>query len=136
MIVFDNFMEHVAVGLFVSFGLDFFLFNFNIIETVLYYVSVVLGSLLPDIDTPKSYLGHKFKFISTVINQAFGHRTATHSILVITILFFISVIAFGMNTFIVGLMLGALLHSLGDMTTAYGVAAVYPLSKKRYKFIK
>jgi inner membrane protein len=129
-------MEHIAVGLFVCLGLDFLLFDFNIIESVLYYVSVILGSLLPDIDTPKSYLGHKFKLLSTVINKAFGHRTATHSILVITVLFFISVIIFGMNTFLVGLTLGSLLHTLGDMTTSYGVSAVYPISKKRYKFMK
>lgn len=136
VIDFDNYMEHIAVGLFVCFGLDFFLIKFTIIETVLYYIGVTIGSILPDIDTPKSYLGHKFKFISTIINQAFGHRTATHSILVITVLFFISVIAFGMNTFNVGLMLGALFHVLGDMTTHSGVAVVYPVSKKRYKFIK
>lgn len=136
MVIFDNYMEHIAVGLFLCVGLDFLLFKFTMIDMILYYLAVILGSILPDIDTPKSYLGHKFKFISTVINESFGHRTFTHSILVITVLFLISVLIFGMNAFIVGLMLGALFHSLGDMTTAYGVAAIYPISKKRYKFLK
>lgn len=129
-------MEHIGVGLAVCFGLDYLLLDFNIVETVLFYISVIIGSVLPDIDTPKSYLGHKLKIISTVIYELLGHRTATHSILVITVLFFISVLFSGINAINSGLVLGALLHSLGDMTTYSGVAAIYPISKKRYKFTK
>lgn len=129
-------MEHIAVGIIVCFGIDYLLLDFNIIETVFFYAAVIFGSVLPDIDTPKSYLGHNFKILSTIISETFGHRTVTHSILVITVLFFISVLFTGINSINTGLVLGALLHSIGDMTTAHGVAAIYPISKEKYKFIK
>lgn len=104
-------MEHIAVGIVICFGIDYLLLDFNIIETVLFYIAVALGSVLPDVDHPKSYLGHKFKFISTILYEAFGHRTFTHSILIITILFFISVFFTGINAINTGLLLGAELMS-------------------------
>ena len=134
--VFNNYMEHISVNIIVCFGLDYFLLDFNIIESVFFYTAVILGSILPDIDTPKSYLGHKFKILSTILYEAFGHRTLTHSILFITIVFFISALFTGVNSVNAGLMLGSLLHILGDMTTASGVAAIYPVSRKKYKLIK
>ena len=40
-----------------------------------------VGSLLPDIDHPSSYLGKRHKMVSGVTNKAFGHRGITHSLL-------------------------------------------------------
>lgn len=49
--------------------------------------SAVAGSLIPDIDTPRSYLGHRTKPLSTFINKKFGHRGLFHSVLFYTVLF-------------------------------------------------
>ena len=38
-----------------------------------------VGSLIPDLDHPKSYLGKKFKTLSNTLNKLFGHRGLTHT---------------------------------------------------------
>jgi len=134
VIVFD-YISHIFIGLLFGYGLDYFLLKFTLLEMVLYYFFIIIGSLLPDIDTPKSYLGHKFKLLSSFIFQVFGHRTLTHSILLITIIFFIVVIIWGMNTIIVGLTIGIVMHILGDMLTGK-VACLYPMNKKKIGFLK
>ena len=51
-------------------------------ELTLVNVGVLaVGSLLPDIDHPSSYLGKRHKMVSGVTNKAFGHRVITHSLL-------------------------------------------------------
>src|SRR3984885_14085287 len=40
---------------------------------------VVAGSLLPDIDHPKSWVGRRTRPISTAIAATFSHRSITHS---------------------------------------------------------
>ncbi|MFT8762838.1 MAG: metal-dependent hydrolase [Gluconobacter potus] len=39
----------------------------------------LLGSLLPDIDTERSMLGSRLKFLSRFLAKTFGHRGLTHS---------------------------------------------------------
>ena len=41
----------------------------------------ILGSLMPDIDMPKSFVGRVFFFISIPLERKFGHRTITHSLI-------------------------------------------------------
>jgi len=41
----------------------------------------ILGSIMPDIDHPKSVIGKIFYFISAPIERRYGHRTITHSFL-------------------------------------------------------
>ena len=53
-------------------------------------VSVYIGSVLPDIDTPKSYIGRRLPFISYPIYKIFGHRGIFHSFSLYTLLLFIS----------------------------------------------
>jgi len=107
--------------------------DFTIPETVGFYLFLAIGSLLPDIDHPESKLGRILLPISYLINNFVGHRTLTHSIFVITILFFASIIIWGMNTIIVGLTLGCMFHVAGDMLTPSGVCLLYPINKKRFK---
>jgi len=45
--------------------------------------ALCLGSLLPDIDTAHSGLGRWVKPVSRVLERRFGHRTLTHSLLVV-----------------------------------------------------
>jgi inner membrane protein len=45
----------------------------------------VAGSLSPDIDHPKSWVGRRVKFISVPISKIFGHRGITHSIVAVAV---------------------------------------------------
>ncbi|MFS0638877.1 metal-dependent hydrolase [Mesobacillus foraminis] len=48
--------------------------------TILYMGGIALGSLLPDIDEPRSYLGRRSFGLAEVINKKDCHRGASHSI--------------------------------------------------------
>jgi len=60
----------------------------------------MLGSLLPDIDMPKSTIGRLFPFISKPIERKFGHRTVTHSLIGWMVATLISAILITAITFI------------------------------------
>jgi inner membrane protein len=101
-----------------------------------YYGGLFLGSLLPDIDHPQSYLGRRTIPLSVLINKCFGHRGFTHSILSLTLLGVASAVWWGSNPlFFGGLLIGYFSHLLGDMTTVSGIPLLYP-KKKRYGFVK
>lgn len=101
-----------------------------------YYGGIALGSLLPDIDHPRSYIGRRTYPLSVLIHKLFGHRGFTHSLLSISILGVASVIWWGSNPlFFGGLLLGYFSHLLGDMTTIQGIPLLFP-KKKRYGFCK
>ena len=44
-------------------------------------VVAIIGSLMPDLDMPKSFIGRLFFFISNPLERKFGHRTITHSLI-------------------------------------------------------
>lgn len=105
----------------------------------------IIGSLMPDIDHKNSTIGHKFKLLSSVISNLFGHRGMTHAplihILITILLFFIG----GTLTdfprlcfisFVIGLFVGGLSHLILDAMTVAGIPALYPFSKKKYRIAK
>lgn len=100
--------------------------------------TVTFGSLLPDIDTPYSYLGRKLKIISYPIYKIFGHRTITHSLLIWTLLLFISPL---FNTgllyglFCISLYGGVVSHIILDIISTTGVPLLYPLCNIRFHLI-
>lgn len=114
----------------IGYGLDWMIINFsNKIEIVLFYLFVAIGSVLPDIDTPKSFLGSKFKILSSFLFDIFGHRTITHSVLFWTIIFFIFGFLADFNVALLGLIIGVFAHIFGDMIDGK-VPVAYPLCKK------
>jgi inner membrane protein len=127
-----DWLEHTIFALFVGWWI-YVLLDFTLAESIVYFMCIPVGGLLPDIDMPKSKLGKKVKPISNFINKKVGHRTLTHSIFFITVLFYSSIIAFGFNIISVGLMVGCVIHIFFDMTTPSGVPLAYPFSNKRYK---
>lgn len=99
-------------------------------ELTLVNVGVLaVGSLLPDIDHPSSYLGKRHKMVSGVTNKAFGHRGITHSllgfILIGIIVKFIQkqYLTDRIENIVFWLMLGYLLHLLEDSFSQRGVHA-------------
>jgi inner membrane protein len=97
-----------------------------------------LGSLSPDIDNSKSWLGRLFPFISKPIENKFSHRTLTHSLLAIVFVFLIAVLVkilfdtgnFNPLTFAIGYTS----HILIDCASVQGVKILYPFSMRNAVF--
>lgn len=89
---------------------------------------LVAGSLVPDIDHEKSFIGRIFFFISYPLNRKFGHRNITHSLLL-----WIPIFVIGLKfKWILWLSIGALSHLFLDMWTYSGVGLFKPLTDKIY----
>lgn len=120
---------------------DVYLDNFNLLYKLLiffiYFYFSNLGSLLPDLDTKKSYISKKWPYISKFISKRTKHRGFTHSILCLLIIleFLKIVISFTEKNIIIitasyGLFLGYVSHILLDIFTYEGVALFFPLEFK------
>lgn len=82
------------------------------------FCSIVLGSIISDIDHPNSIVGKCIPIIPRIIK----HRGITHS-LIFMIIGFIIDINFGY---------GILVHLIMDSMTKKGVRIFYPISDKSY----
>jgi len=130
---------HVATGLFITVATAAAL-HLPFKTSILFAFAGVIGSLLPDIDHPKSWLGRRIPFISIPLSMLVGHRGITHSLVaLLASLFFsayaLSVYAGGSGVTMViatGLCLGYGSHLLGDFASNSGIPVFWP-SKKRYK---
>lgn len=127
-----TYKTHIAAGLVA--GSLYMQFNADI-KTV-YLTASVIGSLLPDIDEPKSYVGRKTKSTSSLIKFLFGHRGITHSILFMSILHLLLFILFKYKNINISVLylftIGYFSHLLVDFITKGGIPLLYP-KKKRYK---
>lgn len=106
-------------------------------ETIIYFSLVLLGSLLPDLDTPRSKLGRKLWPIAFIISIFVKHGTATHSLLFVVGVIVTSGLIFGMLQlswfYTLGIGLGTLSHVVGDWLTKSGVPLLYPFRTERFK---
>ena len=100
----------------------------------------MVGSLLPDIDHPKSWIGRRILFISLPISALVGHRGITHSLLAILGM---AIVGYMGLTYwrldlgawapsVVGLSLGYASHLFGDWASNSGIPLLWP-SSKRYR---
>lgn len=88
----------------------------------------IVGSLLPDIDSPKSSLGRLLPFISAPIERRWGHRTVTHCLLALGGLGLLLLpLAFLRPACYSALLIGYLSHLLADSATKSGVPLLHPL---------
>lgn len=95
---------------------------------------VLLGSLLPDIDEPCSFIGRKFPAISRIFSISFSHRGFTHFL--IFPLMFVALGAIFAHAIITpclfALAYGIFLHQVGDMLTISGIPHYFfPLFRKK-----
>ena len=108
-------------------------------------VSSLLGSLLPDIDEPRSYIGKKFKPVSRIIKATAGHRGLFHTLL---ICFLFPLIYFlikdipqiqpyddYISLIFIGLSAGYLSHLLMDMMTISGVPLLWPIINRKISIL-
>lgn len=92
-----------------------------LVATIVWLIGVWLGSLLPDIDSKSSYLGR-------YVHLPLKHRTWTHTIWAVLLLFFLCLT----GSFGCSIWLGYTLHVVVDSFSVCGVCWTYPLKKYRY----
>ena len=117
----------VFTGLFCSF------FSVNIFANPVFIGMTIFGSLLPDIDHTKSWIGKAFYPIAKWLSVNYGHRTITHSIFFLFGIYIISLFIeknfstdFSISTI---LFFSILSHLIFDMVTLQGIPLFYPFYK-------
>jgi len=96
-------------------------------------IFILIGSLIPDLDTSNSKIGRKVIF-SKLLNILFGHRKFFHSLFFGAILSFFVFLVFGKYYFM--FFIGFCSHLLLDCLTKDGVMLFYPFEFKLKGFIK
>ncbi len=103
----------------------FILLSLNIFEpNITLLMAIVIGSLLPDIDHPNSYINNQLK-ITKPIGRTIKHRGITHSVEFIVILWAIFHFI-GISYYIkVGIIIGVITHLVMDAMTISGIYVSY-----------
>lgn len=107
-------------------------FHWTASEVFVAGILTLLGTVLPDIDTPHSRIGRTLPFIAYPIKLVFGHRGVSHSLLSVGVIIFI-----GLNydiQWLLWIAFGYTMHLVGDYLTESGIPALWPY-KKRFRFI-
>jgi inner membrane protein len=98
--------------------------------------AAALGSLAPDLDSPKSYLGRRVRPVSWTVKSLVGHRGFTHSLLA-SCLVFLSLAAArqyhpGWFSYFMALGISYLSHVFADWLTTEGVPLFWP-DQRRFR---
>lgn len=115
-----------------------YLSQYNLLYKLLLFIvcfqSANLGSLLPDLDTKKSYISKKWPYLSKFVSKRCKHRGFTHSLLFLIILNITLeyIVSIGENNIILicfsyGILLGYISHIALDLFTYEGVDLLFPL---------
>jgi len=119
---------HIAFGLLTVAG-SFSFFSMPLHRNLPAVVCAIIGSVLPDIDSPNSYIGRVLPYASIPIERQWGHRTITHSLLCLLAL---SVMIWPLLIFqtpcYAAVILGYMSHLIADCATKSGVPLFYPHS--------
>ncbi len=89
----------------------------------------VIGSLLPDLDHPGSWIGRRSRPVSTAIASALGHRGVTHSAVAVLGLVALLVHEGFRRGGVSALAVGYLSHLAADMLTPQGLPLAWPLRR-------
>jgi inner membrane protein len=95
----------------------------------LYLGLAALGSLLPDVDHPKSWVGRRTRPVSTALAATIGHRGITHSALAVIGLTLLLLHAGYRRGAVSALTVGYLSHLAADMLTPQGLRLAWPLRR-------
>ena len=117
---------HMAGGIAAG---SLFLYTTNSIPAeahIPFFAACTAGALLPDICSPQSTIGRKLPILSRVFSGTFGHRTFTHSLAMLVLIWF----GFGFLDWSVaikmGLFLGIVSHLILDALTEDGIQFLWP----------
>lgn len=89
----------------------------------------LIGSLLPDIDHPASWVGRRLPPVSKVISRAFGHRGITHSAFAAVALTVCLNRSGYSHASVAAVSVGYLSHLAADMLSPAGLRLAWPLRK-------
>ncbi len=97
--------------------------------------AVLAGSLLPDIDHPRSTIGRALPFVSRPLAMLVGHRGVTHSLpglamVCLAFVYFVSETSAEMRDAFAWLACGYLVHVAADALTDSGVPLFWPMKKR------
>lgn len=130
-----DYKTHLAGGVALGIGTVYLSQKVNLnIQPLLLVAGAAIGSLLPDKDHPKSYLGNKVPILPTLLYNTVGHRSLTHSLLFAAIMGALLGLI-DIPLFIV-MFIGIISHILLDMLTPQGVSYLYPFKTKRIRWFK
>ncbi len=101
----------------------------------IFSIVVLFFTLLPDIDTSKSFFGRKIWPLSAIIKYTAGHRTFFHSIY-IPIIFFLTFTLFGYQDIAYASLIGYCSHLFTDALTKEGITPFYPFPFRIKGFFK
>ncbi|WP_096027553.1 metal-dependent hydrolase [Campylobacter lanienae] len=122
-----TFRTHLAIGALGGMGFVSAV-DLGSVDRVYIFGLILLGSVLPDIDEPRSFISKKFPLISRVTATFFDHRGPTH-FLFIPILLFVAWGIFG-YIWLGAIGFGMIMHHVGDMLTPSGIRGYfYPFKK-------
>ena len=131
-----TFPNHVAGGI-VFTGFIGSIIGVNIFSSVALLSATLIGSVIPDIDTPNSIIGRIpiVSYVAKYINRKVGHRTLTHSL---PFLFLVGIVVSMLNLKLaiddltVVVLVAMFSHILFDMMTVSGVVFLYPFSNSLF----
>lgn len=90
-----------------------------------------LVALLPDIDSPDSFIGHITGPVAWALNGLFGHRHLTHSLLAVFLVFLAGKWLFHLSTpYLAAVVAGYASHLVLDALNPQGVPLFYPHPKR------
>jgi inner membrane protein len=89
----------------------------------------VMGSLLPDVDHPRSWVGRRTRPVSSLLAAALGHRGITHSAVAVLALALLLARAGGQRRAVWPVVVGYASHLAADMLTARGLRLAWPLRR-------
>jgi len=93
--------------------------------------SAGIGSLLPDIDHPQSWVGQRLCMISRPLAAMFGHRGVTHSLLAVIVCELLLRWSGFSRPTADAVVVGYLSHLVGDLLTSSGLRLMWP---SRWRF--
>lgn len=100
-----------------------YLFDFNIIA--IFFVG--LGSILPDIDSPKSLLG-RYNFFAFLMH----HRGFCHTIPFAALVYGLLLLTPLPNVYRLDVVFGIMVHLIMDTVNPSGIMWLYPATRKRF----
>ncbi len=111
-----------------------YLLIYELLLMILYFRSVNIGALFPDIDLKSSYISKRYPLISKSLGKKCRHRGFTHSLLSLIVLyiffvFFIYISNWNVviETLCYGFWFGYASHIFLDLFTHQGVELLFPL---------
>lgn len=112
-----TFKSHIALGTIGGLTLGFLTPFKNISEFYTIYMPLIaLGSVLPDIDEPRSFIGRKLPIISHIASLAFTHRGFTHFLICpLPISIVVGIFLENTRFYIYGICFGMLMHQIADI---------------------